>query len=332
MSIPVWFVEREIPMLYSFQPTPAKGLSPASRCALEYLNEGGANLVYRILPKPHGELPTILKSRLLRLRKDLPHIPTAEEQLKALDEDFRPLFARDNLVEHELIALDQNLPLLLNDALQKTVRPGHRSGDFLPVEQMSALLVTDMTPDTGEVLLQIKPKWLAQSPTAPPNARRCRTCALRAHRASQRIRTATDAQETCPLDLINPNLEQRREAIHALTTDRRLREYLLDQCQTLLQQLRSCQIAFDKCGVLKTSDAGSISSLCKAMTLRDCTLFLKRSGNAIEARLGDLDLKQPEKLAKWEKVESTLLDEGWYLNSEADESWTREEICALART
>lgn len=332
MSIPVWFVERVPPRLYSFPPEDATGLPPASRCTLEYLNEGGANLVFRISLDGDRELPSRLQGRLLRLRKDLSHVPTAEEQLKALDENFDHLFASENLVEHDLVVLDETLPPLLNGALQRIVRPQHRAGDFLPSEEMSGLLVTDMTPGVGQVLLQIKPKWLAQSPTAPPNAKRCRTCALRAQRASERIRTATDAQETCPFDFINPDLEQRQAAVQGITTDSRLQEYLLDQAPSLLLQLRSYQLAFDKTGTLKASDSDSIHSICKAMTLRDCTLFVKRSGEAIEARLGDLDIKQPEKLPKWKKVESTLLSDGWYTNTEPRSIWSEERICALSRT
>lgn len=332
MSIPVWFVERVPPTLYSFPPEDATATSPASKCALEYLNEGGANLVFRISPDGDRQLPSRLQGRLLRLRKNLSHVPTAEEQLKALDENFEHLFAPKHLVEHDMVVLDETLPPLLNGALQQIVRPRHRVGDFLPSEQMSGLLITDMTPGIGQVLLQIKPKWLAQSPTAPPNAKRCRTCALRAQRASERIRTATDAQETCPFDFISPDFEQRKAAVRGITADARLQEYLLDQAQLLLLQLRSYQVGFDKAGVLKTSGSESIHALCKAMTLRDCTLFLKRSGDAVEARLGDLDIKLPEKLSKWKKVESTLLNDGWYTNTESRSIWSGESICALSRT
>lgn len=330
-AILVYFVQRDTPRLYSFEPTTAGTLSPASRCRIEYLNEGGANFVFHILPVDDRKLPPSLQRRLLRLRKNLPHVPSAEEQLQALDANFRDLFPPENLIQHELISLDQGIPSALNTTLQQMNRPSHRIGDFLPNEPMSGLLVTDMTPEDGEILLQIKPKWLTQSPNAPPDAKRCRTCAVRAHRASERIRTATDAQETCPLDLINLSLEERTRAVHAVTTDRRIREYLINQAQPLLQKLRASQMVLDQHGILKTSGSESIQSLCKAMTLRDCTLFLKRTGNSIEVRLGDLDLKQPEKLGRWKKVESDLIGQGWYTNTEPEDHWTRERICLLSR-
>lgn len=330
-AILVYFVQRDTPRLYSFEPTTASALSPASKCRIEYLNEGGANFVFHILPDEGGTLPPEIQRKLLRLRKNLPHVPTAEEQLQALDANFRDLFPRENLILHELISLDEGIPSALNVTLQQINRPRHRVGDVLPEEHMSGLLVTDMTPGEGEILLQIKPKWLTQSPNAPPNAKRCRTCAVRAQRASERIRTATDAQESCPLDLVNTDPEQRKRAVHAITTDRRIREYLINQAQPLLQKLRASQMTLDQHGILKTTGSDEIQSLCKAMTLRDCTLFLKRSGNNVEARLGDLDLKQPEKLVRWKKVESELINLGWYTNSEHEDHWTRERICLLSR-
>lgn len=327
----VYFVQRDTPKLYSFEPTTAGTLSPAVKCRIEYLNEGGANFVFHIIPLDGREPPPGIRGKLLRLRKDLPHVPSAEDQLQALDANFRDLFPAENLIQHELISLDQGIPTALNAELQHMNRPRHRVGDLLPNEDMHGLLVTDMTPAAGEILLQIKPKWLTQSPNAPPDAKRCRTCAVRAQRASERIRTATDAQESCPLDLVNADAEERKRAVHAITTDRRIREYLINQAQPLLQKLRTSQMVLDQHGILKTCDPEPIQNLCKAMTLRDCTLFLKRSGNIIEARLGDLDLKQPEKLGRWKKVESNLINQGWYTNTEHEDHWTKEKICLLSQ-
>lgn len=332
MSTLVYFVERDgLGKLYSFEPMLASALSPAVPCRLDYLNEGGANFVYTIAALPGATLPSRLRHRLLRLGKALPHVPSAEYQLQAVNANFRDLFPPQHLLQHDLVHLEQGVPIALGDSLQKVSRPRHRIGTELPAEPMSGLLITDMTPAAGEVLVQLKPKWLTQSRNAPANARRCRTCALRAQRASERIRTATDAQETCPLGLIHEDLDKRKEAVYAITTDRRIREYLLGQAQALLQQLRNSQMSLDSKGVLSTTGAENIYSLCKAMTLRDCTLFIKRSGKIIDARLGDLDLKQPEKLARWRMVESTLINDGWYMNAEHEDVWTKERICTLAR-
>lgn len=370
-GVPVWFVARETPTLYLYSTAESPSASEQEhrkkkktktkenqqhKCRLVYLDEGGANFVFKILPDENENetgnendealLPRLLQRKLLRLGKDLSHVQTAEEQLKALDVNFTTLFPAEHLIEHELIVLHHDLTTSLNAMLEAWIRPHHRLPHLLPNRAMSGMLVTDMTPAAGEVLLELKPKWLAPSPNAPPNAKRCRTCAVRAHRASERICTATDAQASCPLDLINPDPGHRRRCVHAITTDPQIRDYLLTQAQPLLQQLRTCQAEFDRVGVLNisgnhhasssassssSSSSSSLLSLCKAMTLRDCTLFVKRSGDVIDARLGDLDLKHPEKISRWKKVEANLISGGWYTNSESPEHYHREKICMLAR-
>jgi len=90
-------------------------------------------------------------------------------------------------------------------------------------------------------------------------------------------------------------------------------------------------MALDSIGILQASTKDEIMNVCRAMTLRDCTLFLRRSNKGIEARLGDLDLKQPGKAARWRLIEEGLIEEGWYANTEADGCFKPEAICALAR-
>lgn len=335
MSTLVYLVESETPSLHGIEPPPSTSRRPPLKCRLRYLNEGGANFVFTILPDGDCEVPSILKRKLLRVRKNASHVQSAEDQLQALEESFRDLFLSENLIHHELISLDRSVLTLLNQEVVAASRPGHRADDALPEGDISGLLVTDMTPLGDEILLQLKPKWLAQSPDAPNRAKRCRTCALRAQRVSMRIKTATDAQETCPLSLISHDLCERKRAINAITDDVRLSSFLMDQAQPILQQLRHCQMKLDPYGVRRLSTLAPesdlcTSDLCKAMTLRDCTLFVKRSGKNVEARLGDLDLKLPERLPRWKKVEESLITEGWYCNTESKEFWAKEQICQLS--
>jgi inositol-pentakisphosphate 2-kinase len=61
-----------------------------------------------------------------------------------------------------------------------------------------------------------------------------------------------------------------------------------------------------------------------AMTLRDCTVFVRFPADAaddhlIEARIGDLDLKSPDKSQYWKDMENALIDEGWYTGTEKKE-------------
>lgn len=73
----------------------------------------------------------------------------------------------------------------------------------------------------------------------------------------------------------------------------------------------------------------------KAMTLRDCVLFVKGSIDAFEntadVRLADLDFKHAhaDKVAKWMSTERILVDQGWYTNTEIDEKI--DSMCLLTR-
>lgn len=58
------------------------------------------------------------------------------------------------------------------------------------------------------------------------------------------------------------------------------------------------------------------------MTLRDCSLYLQVPEHlpaCIIAKIGDLDLKRPEKAEYWKDVERPLLQEGWYMGTENEE-------------
>lgn len=307
---------------------------PSIACRLQYLDEGGANIVYRV----HGAdnrtgPPPALRGQLLRLRKNLPHAPPTAEQHRAYDELFRPLFAPRHLVAHSPVRLDPSVGPALDVALRGLVRPSHRLHDSLPADEARGTLVTDMTAGDDAVLVQVKPKWLAQSPGAPAGARRCRTCALRASRAARGVRTATDAQGGCPLALLAADPGERERAARRLTHDARIAEFLARgaEAQALLAALRSYQTELDPGGALAARSPDAIYRLCRAMTLRDCTLFIRRSRDGIEARLGDLDLKRPEKLAGWRKVERSLIDEGWYTNDEDAPYLAEERVCLLSR-
>lgn len=140
-------------------------------------------------------------------------------------------------------------------------------------------------PESDELLLELKPKWLAQSPTAPKSATRCRTCALRAMRDSQRSQkqksedqTNTHARsvsgragkkaEFCPLDLVSAErghvdaavaaiLAAQLVASHELqlrneTIFNRLKRCIVDWMiqSPLLHHLRDLQVKLDTNGVL----------------------------------------------------------------------------------
>lgn len=322
----VYYIDGEVPRLSR---TPQY---PATLCKIEYLDEGGANIVWRISVNIGVQAPARLQHKLLRLRKNLRHVQPAEEQLKAFNDNFRDLFPQENLIQHELIRLDDGIVPALNDLLRKLVRPSRRAQDVLFAEEQYGMLITDMSAVAdGEVLLQLKPKWLVQSPNAPPSSRRCRTCALRAQRLAKGAGTATDEQRNCPLMLVSPGMLDRQKAAQSFTVDFATVCYLSGDLQNLLNTLRDRQSQLDHVGVLNAKGVDGIFDLCRAMTLRDCTLYVRRIGNAFEARLGDLDLKRPEKLSIWKSTERALIEEGWFTNTEAPQHFTREFICALSK-
>ncbi len=308
---------------------------------LEYLAEGGANVVYRIrLPPPspstsadlHSQgdgaeqdapLPSEIRplqvdprlmGRLVRLRKKnhpsvlntytsyretIVPLFTKRGDPEAFDDDvdIPPLWVdlRDNLMEQilfkptEALLKDCNAKLRTMEAQGN--RPEKRHKTYLDENENHGCLVTDMTcsPDSGKTLVEFKPKWLVQSPTASEGARRCRTCALIALRRAERSwEPALLKGEFCPLGLVTGSSDDNWIAIRGMlglgpyttgsATDRatieiqeRLNIFL--HKHPILERLRKLQKKLDPDGPYEAH----LSSLkfIVAMTLRDCSLFLK---------------------------------------------------------
>ncbi|KZF21739.1 hypothetical protein L228DRAFT_283869 [Xylona heveae TC161] len=334
---------------------------------LQYLAEGAANIVYKIdIPPPSPSFNTSseininersseigtpppseitplyydpkLDRGLLRLRKALPSTVPVEQSHARFHDVFRELFEESDLVNHDLVRLPKGLIQKCNSRLrlyeERGLRPQKRRGLYLQEYEQYGMLVSDMTPrkDRGEVLVEFKPKWLAQSPSAPSTALRCRTCALRAKRnAARRAKNEPEERSFCSLDLTSRDQETIARAVSYVIpkdlgnvhTADKLRQRLLAffKKSTLLQRLKELQEDLDKRGVLQ-EDPTSEKFLI-AMTIRDCTLFLKVSADdeiPIEARIGDLDLKSPDqgKADYWRSLERALIEQGWYDASEND--------------
>ncbi|EPE10016.1 inositol-pentakisphosphate 2-kinase [Ophiostoma piceae UAMH 11346] len=94
----------------------------------------------------------------------------------------------------------------------------------------------------------------------------------------------------------------------------------------LFRRIAAIQAEHDPHGALAVDLADDVTSLDRlqtAMTLRDCTCFLRvtvsesSSEVSISAKLGDLDRKDGRrKLARWQAQERALLDGGFYLCTE----------------
>lgn len=331
---------------------------------LNFLAEGGANIIYRFTlssepalssdyihssnaeNNPNTPQPTeleplmynpILDGKLLRLRKAVGWAKTQEISIRDFQETFLHLFDHDDLVAHDLVRLPEGLIAQCNAQLradeQNGKRPAHRCGTYLQENEQHGMLVTDMSADLsrGELLLEFKPKWLAQSPTGPARAKRCRTCALNAQRRAQKRANASGGNASwCPLALVGTS-KQVGCAIDALTLEKaadvrceafkdRLKQFFVaGKGRRLLLKVEHLQRSGDPFGILDESRTDpSSKEFLSAMTLRDCTLFVRVSDRSIEAKLGDLDSKTPDagKLNYWRSLERTLIQEGWYTGEE----------------
>ena len=232
-----------------------------------------------------------LKGKLLRLRKDLPAATSVTEAHRDYLDYIAPLFEEQELVTQELIQVPGEMIDQLNSVLRSMDEGGHRPqkrrGIYL-AEVEYGHLVQDMSSRPGQGLLTIetKPKWLLQSPNAPARAKRCRTCALRAsrvaHEASNKKAIAT-SQAFCPLGLVSGKEANVSRAVQEIlkgssnaellneSIQQRLVAYFLES--SLLAKLRSLQQKLDPKGILQSNALDS--DLLTAMTLRDCTLYLK---------------------------------------------------------
>ena len=329
---------------------------------LVYLGEGAANVVYRILPldpsisselnfgsygpntPPPTEIEPLhvdpnLEGRLVRLRKKTPSTTPVTDSQAHFENSIKPLFPRENLVQQVLFQPSKDLLRDCNVRLREMerkggARPAKRHGVYLAEDEMYGMLVTDMScNDDSFRFFEFKPKWLAQSPSAPPESKRCRTCALRAMKKGTR-------PCFCPLDLLEKEgittavcrimgLDPRRRKEYSEPEKEmlgRVRDFLLKD--PLLRRLKQLQTNKDPNGVLK---ANVISpDFLAAMTLRDCTLYLKVGLTSIDARLGDLDLKTGNGKAEyWRSLERQLIDGRWYTATE-NGSPVGENFCRLA--
>ncbi|KAJ4314708.1 Inositol-pentakisphosphate 2-kinase [Neodidymelliopsis sp. IMI 364377] len=335
------------------------------------LNEGAANAVFSVQSnhcseeatgflfvavRDSGNTATAIPSQMvtdkvLRVSKGLPKSLRSEVIVDGFMADVRPLFvspqastSRSQTLEE--IDLDKHLMahlpvVLFDDAMSMlkaqipAIRPLGSTAQF-------GILLPDMSTVVGQnITFEIKPKWLAQSPAAPPDAIRCRTCALQFSRGK-----GIPDDYICPLQLSNENLGEndgvaqiRRWAANCLALqlkhdenassakgispevliDRVVAYFTSGDGRTLLLHLKKLQATLDSEGILQRharprDDFNFVYDLRLAMTLRDCSLFVViplLDGN-VASKLADLDFKSAEKIDDWRDKEATLVDEGWY--------------------
>ncbi|KAK9457213.1 inositol-pentakisphosphate 2-kinase [Dipodascopsis uninucleata] len=210
-------------------------------------------------------------------------------------------------------------------------------------------------------ILEFKPKWLIQSKDAPENWVHCRTCALRLMRQAKG--KDPSLYPFCPLDLVSGDKQRIGLSVQAILPDS-LEEQLKDNTLNLkrlrtiieiyilnasvFKRLADIQSSMDREGILNASGNFDSMNFLIAMTVRDCTAFLKvvydtdieqesaRQDTFIDSgiystinldgllfrvscRLADLDIKDGSgtKRIYWQELERRLISGNWYagLNS-----------------
>lgn len=334
-----------------------------SRVTFDYLNKGAANVIFKIRPElstgvirfqfvdvsPKDKLSGVatpvahqsLKGRVLRVPRGGQKHLSSLEILHGFEHAIRPLFLPGIRTKTQL---DRDLTKHLMDHEGVLLFPDVMDHLYTRVEKLTfantqsrrncwGILLPDMSPTPGQsITLEVKPKWLAQSPNAPREAIRCRTCAMHVSVPKKRD------NYICPLQLLHGNSTSLQpwsqatvmrqfdgEALPSPPVISAIVKALLDYLTvgdglTLLQHLLNLQSSLDPRGVLcrPPLDPGSFDhNLRLAMTLRDCSLFIKISYNTtgvtgIESKLGDLDFKSAEKIVDWMDKERQLLHDGSY--------------------
>lgn len=280
-----------------------------------YIAEGRANIVFSIWESEYSDAPSKgrFEGTLLRVPKStIGVIPCDYETLQEFHENrVEDGVGRQHLVPQELIQVSEEVAAILH---QKRDGP-----DDSQIRAGYAMLIQDMSAAPGYAVLEFKPKWLAQSPIAPAEAKRCRTCAREAFRNYQKqTRGKAVSPPICPLGLVHKN------PVTVMDTIKRLAPEWTEQDQKrlfdafgrsgLLEKLRELQTKGDPDRALLDNPSDPDFGL--AMTLRDCSCYVRMPADAtedVEIKLADVDKKNwEEKQTYWQESHWNLVDHGWY--------------------
>ncbi|KAM0334345.1 hypothetical protein ACHAQA_001370 [Verticillium albo-atrum] len=334
---------------------------------LEFVGEGAANTVWALhFTKATGgdastqHLRQLCNGFLLRIQKHTKggdSAISAQDQLAYFQNTILPAFQNDHSIfaQQKLVQVPQPLIDECNALLAEMDENHARAADtsplphpHLPVRARkfaasrvgpagAHMLTQDMRPrpGTAERFAEIKPKWLAQSPTAPRAATTCRNCAVAASRwhaapAGKKPAKSDPQRYGCPLRLVAP-APVRDEARHAERVFRgetpRVARFLFAEIRSheVLRGLRDLQARYARRDTfLSTTVEKPDEDLLVAMTLRDCSMFFRYEDREdgtlrlLDFTLADLDKKTPVKIPSWQETERELIDGGWYEGKKGD--------------
>ncbi|KAL7946297.1 inositol-pentakisphosphate 2-kinase domain-containing protein [Trichoderma barbatum] len=311
---------------------PLVGILPRGTTPIRLVGEGAANAVFEIKLPPGSRADAQFQGKLLRVAKapSLGRAPTSSDYYLRQQEFFvheiQPHLG-DHAVSQELVVLHKSgivdeLNAMLRDV--NHLRKPKFQGSFIGHASWG-FLVEDMRPNgnDGSILIEFKPKWLLQSPSAPKAAIRCRQCALelRNYLKTPGSKSPRPERRPCPIALANPDCPQQVASpfriapqLSSLHDDKRVRA-ILDKIihHKAIRKLRDCQKSLDHVGPLLPPTS---LDFVVAMTLRDCTCFAlvpAGEGGEIKLRFGDFDFKDPEKkFSHWRGTEQDLIEGGFY--------------------
>lgn len=317
--------------------------------SLTYLAEGNANIIYSISPnsvQPQQPSPQIPISNaeiqrhsqcaVLRLRKALAFTKPSIEVLSAFHERIVPVFSPDHtdvlmpqilvpLISTIVDGLNAMLYAMEDDTSSAPSRPVARRGAYLPffTEEPHGILMPNLYA-RGERLLEFKPKWLVQSPSAPRDARRCRTCAVNLLRRMKGKHKGRGDSGFCPFALLSHDDGVLRPALEQLLGGHgrtEMVEEFVGKVQPPLRHLRELQKRFGEVG-LQDFQSSEVKDFGVAMALRDCSVFLVVSDRfeasnrpeIQDVKFADLDLKTTKggKTERWTEIEGELVSKGLY--------------------
>ncbi|UNI14264.1 Inositol-pentakisphosphate 2-kinase [Purpureocillium takamizusanense] len=303
---------------------------PRGARPVRLIGEGSANAVFEFrLPRRNGG-GCNFSGLLLRVAKvpALGHPPTYNylAQQNFYQGAIKPLLGSYAIRQELVILRKSGIIEELNNYLRDNdgERKDKFKGTFVGQTDWG-FLVEDMRPAKPEdsTLIEFKPKWLSQSPSAPKDAVRCRQCAMELRNLihdPSRSRTMPE-KKPCPLALDADNAPPQASSPFriapqlALTDEQEHYRAVLSSVarHPAIHDLKLQQIRHDKLGPLNAAPTDPRFVI--AMTLRDCTCFVQvhRRDRSVKLRMGDFDWKDPlVKVERWQKAEQELIERGFY--------------------
>jgi inositol-pentakisphosphate 2-kinase len=325
----------------------------SSSLDFKYIAEGNANVIYAIATS--GNDATTLNDAqhvgcaVLRLRKDLSFTLPSIEVLSAFKKKILPLFAQNTddsdggdwsrfLLPQILCTMSPAMASSFSGMLTEmesssvgnlAARPMARRGAYHPSfeDEPHAILMPNLFASGGRVV-EFKPKWLVQSPSAPAKSERCRTCAVNMLRRLEGRHKGRGDSGFCPFALLHDEDEVLDSALDRMDPikGKVLKPEFVKKVRPALLHLQSLQRRYGSVGLqdFQNPDAeDEEKDFSVAMALRDCSVFLVISNDTIlDVKFADLDLKTTEggKIERWAEIEQSLISKGLYTDLEDDGS------------